>query len=69
MDVSTLESLIEEQIEQRGEDSVRKAIRLSREQSGITQHDLAIAAGISPLALQQWEAERSRLSVRYQTGP
>jgi DNA-binding XRE family transcriptional regulator len=64
MEVSRLQSLIEEQIEERGEDSIRKAIRMSREQNGIPQHDLAMAAGMSSVALQQWEAEQLRLSVR-----
>jgi len=64
LEVSTLQSLIEEQIDQRGENSIRKAIRLSREQNGITQHDLAMAAGISAVTLQHWEAEQLRLSVQ-----
>jgi len=55
--------MIEEKIEERGEDSIRKAVRLSREQNGITQHDLAMAAGISAVTLKQWEAEQLRLSV------
>ena len=64
MDASRLQSLIEEQIEERGEDSMRKAMRLSREQNGITQHDLAMAAGVSSVTLQRWEAEHLRLSVQ-----
>jgi len=64
MEASRLQSLIEEQIEERGEDSIRKAIRLSREQNGITPHALAMATGISTVTLQRWEAEQLRLSVR-----
>ena len=64
MEVSTLQSLIEEQIEQRGEDSIRKAMGLSREQNGITRDELAMAAGVSSVMLQRWEAEQLHLSVR-----
>jgi transcriptional regulator with XRE-family HTH domain len=64
MELSRLQSMIEEQIEERGEDSIRKAMRLSREQNGITQHDLAMAAGMSAITLQRWEGEQLRLSVQ-----
>jgi DNA-binding XRE family transcriptional regulator len=63
VEVSRLQNLIEEQIEQRGEDSIRKAMRLSREQNGITRDELAMAAGVSGVTLQRWEAEQLRLSV------
>jgi len=64
VEISKLQRMIEEQIEERGEDSIRKAMRLSREQNGITQHDLAMAAGVSSVTLQRWEAEHLRLSVQ-----
>ncbi len=64
MDASRLQSLIEELIDERGEDSIRELVRRSREQNGITQRDLATAAHISLSRLEQWEAGQLRLSVQ-----
>ena len=64
MDASRLQSLIEELIEERGEDSIRELVRRSKEQNGITQRDLATAAHISLDTLGRWEAGQVRLSVQ-----